>query len=300
MSMIVNIGANNSKLTRTDNTTRYFKEISKYPTMSKEDEIEWFGKLHNGTEEEKKFAREYIINCNQRLVVSVAKQWANAESLTDYVNEVNIGLIEAVERFDETRGVRFCSYAMWFMLRAVNRYNNESVPLVRRPNQSKTFHVVAKARNKFSQENEREPSEDELLELINDDFNKNIKDKYDLIDVQPISIDDTVYCEDDEYMFNETTVFNNKTSSVNEYEVKSSEDYNVKLIETLLNCLTEREQKIIKLKFGLMELNGIKRCYDNKEIAEEIGITPERVRQLAKEGMDKIKKECKKRLYDIV
>lgn len=297
MSMIVNIGLNNSKITRTENATRYFKEISKYPTMSKEDEIEWFGKLHNGTEEEKKFAREYIINCNQRLAVSVAKQWANAENLTDYINEVNIGLIEAVERFDETRDVRFCSYAMWFMLRAVNRYNNECVPLVKRTNQSKTFHVVAKARNKFSQENEREPSEDELLELINSDYNKNIKDKYDLIDAQPLSIDDTVFCENEEYVFNETTAFNNRTASVNEYEVRMSNDYNTELIETLLNCLTDREQKIIRLKFGLMELNGVKRCYDNREIAEEIGITPERVRQLARDGLNKIKAECKKRLY---
>lgn len=295
--MIVNIGLNNSKITRTENATRYFKEISKYPTMSKEDEIEWFGKLHNGTEEEKKFAREYIINCNQRLAVSVAKQWANAENLTDYINEVNIGLIEAVERFDETRDVRFCSYAMWFMLRAVNRYNNECVPLVKRTNQSKTFHVVAKARNKFSQENEREPSEDELLELINSDYNKNIKDKYDLIDAQPLSIDDTVFCENEEYVFNETTAFNNRTASVNEYEVRMSNDYNTELIETLLNCLTDREQKIIRLKFGLMELNGVKRCYDNREIAEEIGITPERVRQLARDGLNKIKAECKKRLY---
>ena len=297
MSMIVNIGLNNSKITRTENATRYFKEISKYPTMSKEDEIEWFGKLHNGTEEEKKFAREYIINCNQRLAVSVAKQWANAENLTDYINEVNIGLIEAVERFDETRDVRFCSYAMWFMLRAVNHYNNECVPLVKRTNQSKTFHVVAKARNKFSQENEREPSEDELLELINSDYNKNIKDKYDLIDAQPLSIDDTVFCENDEYVFNETTAFNSRTASVNEYEVRMSNDYNTELIETLLNCLTDREQKIIRLKFGLMELNGVKRCYDNREIAEEIGITPERVRQLARDGLNKIKTECKKRLY---
>lgn len=295
--MIVNIGLNNSKITRTENATRYFKEISKYPTMSKEDEIEWFGKLHNGTEEEKKFAREYIINCNQRLAVSVAKQWANAENLTDYINEVNIGLIEAVERFDETRDVRFCSYAMWFMLRAVNHYNNECVPLVKRTNQSKTFHVVAKARNKFSQENEREPSEDELLELINSDYNKNIKDKYDLIDAQPLSIDDTVFCENDEYAFNETTAFNSRTASVNEYEVRMSNDYNTELIETLLNCLTDREQKIIRLKFGLMELNGLKRCYDNREIAEEMGLTPERVRQLARDGLNKIKAECKKRLY---
>lgn len=296
--MIVNIGVNNSKLTRTENTSRYFKEISKYPTMSREDEIEWFKKLHNGTEEEKKVAREYIINCNQRLVVSVAKQWANAENLTDYVNEVNIGLMNAIERFDENRGVRFCTYAMWFMLRAVNDYNNETAPLVRKPNQSKTFHVIAKARNKFSQINEREPSEDELLDLINSDFNKNVNDKFSLIDIQSISIDDTVFCEDEEYSFNESAKFNEKTSSINEYEVKSSDEYNAKLIESLLKCLTDREQKIIKLRFGLDEINGIKRCFDNKEIASEIGISSERVRQLANEGLSKIRKEYKKRLYE--
>lgn len=296
--MIVNIGANNSKLTRTENTSRYFKEISKYPTMSREDEVEWFKKLHNGTEEEKKVAREYIINCNQRLVVSVAKQWANAENLTDYVNEVNIGLMNAIERFDENRGVRFCTYAMWFMLRAINDYNNETVPLVRKPNQSKTFHVIAKARNKFLQFNEREPSEDELLDLINSDFNKNVNDKFSLIDIQSISIDDTVFCEDEEYSFNETAKFNEKTSSINEYEVKSLDEYNAKLIESLLKCLTDREQKIIKLRFGLDEINGIKRCFDNKEIASEIGISSERVRQLANEGLGKIRKEYKKRLHE--
>lgn len=294
MSMIVSIGANNSLLTRTDNITRYFKEISKYPTLSKEDEIEYFGMMHNGTEEERKFAREYIINCNQRLAVSVAKQWANAENLPDYINEVNIGLIEAVEKFDENRGVRFCSYAMWFMVRAINRYNNEVCPLVRRTNQSKTFHVVAKARNKFMQENSREPSDEELLDLINTEFNKDVKDKYDLIDIHPVSIDDSVECDD--FTFNDSIEFNSRTSSINEYEVKMSEEYNTQFIKSLLGCLSDRESKIIKLKFGLMELNGVKRCFDNYEIAEEFGITPERVRQIAKDSLNKIKKEHKNRL----
>ena len=295
--MFVSIGLNNGLLTRTENISRFFREISKYPVLSKEEEVELFQLYHNAaTEEEKKCAREYLINCNQRFAVSIAKQWANAENLPDYISEANIGLMEAIEKFDETRGVRFTSYAMWFMVRAINRYNNEVAPIVRRTNQSKTFHVTAKVRNKFEQENEREPSNEELMEIINEDYNKGIIDKHDLTDVQCMSIDDTVRYEDDEYTFNEHADFVGKTASVNDYEVKMSEEHNVELIKSLLSCLSEREQKIIKLKFGLMELNGIKRCFENSEIAEELGITSERVRQLAKEGLEKIRKECKKML----
>ena len=295
MPMLVNISTNNGKICRTDNTTRFYKEVNKYPTLSKEDEIEWFRKLHNGTDEEKSFAREYIINCNQRLVISVAKQWATPDNLTDYINEINIGLIEAVERFDETRGVRFCSYAMWYMVRAVNRFNNETLPMVRRTNQSKTFHVIAKARNKFSQENEREPSDKELMDILNTEYNKDVKDKYDVMDIRSVSIDDTS-SSDDSYKVNETTLFNDKTSSINEYEVKIDGEYNAALIESLLNCLPEREKKVIKLRFGLVETNGVKRCLGFSDIAEELGITAERVRQLSVSGLKKIKEEYRRRL----
>jgi RNA polymerase primary sigma factor len=236
------------------------------------------------------------------MVIAAAKKWANTDNLTDYINEANIGLAEAIDKFDTSKGTKFCTYAMWFIKRAINNYNNDVAPIVRRTNLSKTFHVVSKVTNDFIQKNERFPTADELKESINKKYKKkDIKDKNDLLDIHITRMDDVGGDADDTNAnFSDLMDYNRISSSVNEYETTSTNDYNKKMVDSLLSILTPREQKLIKMRFGLIEINGIKREFELIEVAEELGITPERVRQLETSILLKLRKEYGNRINDLL
>lgn len=302
MSLVINLKAETGLVDRSENTTRFYEDIKKFPTLTKEDEDKWFGVLKNGNPEEKNFAREYIWLCNQRLVIAAAKKWATTDTLTDYINEANIGLAEAIDKFELNKGTKFCTYAMWFIKRAINNYNNDVAPIVRRTNLSKTFHVVSKVTNDFIQKYERFPTADELKESINKKYKKkDIKDKNDLLDIHITRMDDVGGDADDTNAnFSDLMDYNRISSSVNEYETTSTNDYNKKMVDSLLSILTPREQKLIKMRFGLIEINGIKREFELIEVAEELGITPERVRQLETSILLKLRKEYGNRINDLL
>jgi len=302
MSLVINLKAETGLVDRSENTTRFYEDIKNFPTLTKEDEDKWFGVLKNGNPEEKNFAREYIWLCNQRLVIAAAKKWATTDTLTDYINEANIGLAEAIDKFELDKGTKFCTYAMWFIKRAINNYNNDVAPIVRRTNLSKTFHVVSKVTNDFIQKYERFPTADELKESINKKYKKkDIKDKNDLLDIHITRMDDVGGDADDTNAnFSDLMDYNRISSSVNEYETTSTNDYNKKMVDSLLSILTPREQKLIKMRFGLIEINGIKREFELIEVAEELGITPERVRQLETSILLKLRKEYGNRINDLL
>lgn len=299
MGFVINLKADTGLVDRSENTTRFYKDIKDFETFDREDEVKWFTLMKEGTPEERKHAREYIINCNQRLVVAAAKNYANTENLTDYINEANFGLMEAVDKFDVSRGTKFASYAMWFILRAINIYKYDTSQAIKKTNYSKTFHVISKARNKFMQENERNPSDDELLEIVNEVYGKDIKDKNDLLDTHMASID-VETDDDDTLVFGDITDFNRASASYNEYEEESTNDYNSALVDSLLEILKPREREIIKMRFGLYEDNGLRREYELNEIAEKIGLTPERVRQLEASALQQLREEYGSRLSSIL
>jgi RNA polymerase primary sigma factor len=162
--------------------------------------------------------------------------------------------------------------------------------------------VISKVTNEFIQDNERVPTAEELRESINKKYkNKDIKDKNDLLDVHIARMDD-VGGDSDESNANFTDLmdYNRISSSVNEYEVKSNDDYNKKLVDNLLKVLNPREQKLIKMRFGLIEINGIKREFELIEVAEELNLTTERVRQLETEIIKKLRKEYGDRINDLL
>ena len=302
MPLIINLKSDTNIVDRSENTVRFYDDIKKYPILTKEEEEKWFRILSDGTEEEKKKAREYIWLCNQRLAISAAKKWANTDNLTDYINEANIGLAEAIDKFDITKGTKFCTYAMWFIKRAINNYNNDISPIVRKTNLSKTFHVVSRVTNEFIQNNERNPTSDELKEQINKKYKaKDIKDKNDLLDIHIARMDDVGGDADDSNAnFTDLMDYNRISSSVNEYEVVSSDEYNKNLIDNLLKILAPREQKLIKMRFGLIEINGIKREFELSEVAEELSLTTERVRQLETEVLKKLRKAYGNMISDLI
>jgi RNA polymerase primary sigma factor len=191
---------------------------------------------------------------------------------------------------------------MWFIKRAINNYNNDISPIVRKTNLSKTFHVVSRVTNEFIQNNERNPTSDELKEQINKKYKaKDIKDKNDLLDIHIARMDDVGGDADDSNAnFTDLMDYNRISSSVNEYEVVSSDEYNKNLIDNLLKILAPREQKLIKMRFGLIEINGIKREFELSEVAEELSLTTERVRQLETEVLKKLRKAYGNMISDLI
>ena len=296
MGLIINLKADTGLVDRSENTTRFLKDIKDYPTFTRQDEVKWFTILHNGTEEERKHAKEYIMLCNQRMAVAAAKKWATTDTLMDYVNEANFGLSEAIDSFDETVGTTFASYAMWYILRAINNYNNGDNQLVKKTNQSKTFHVIAKATNEFLQANERMPTSDELLEIINTKYNKDIKDKNDLLTFHYTKIDvDEQNSEETTYV-GDVADYNRVSASYNDYVTEENNEFNRAVVGSLLSKLSPRKQEIIKMRFGLYEDNGLKREYEREEIGQKLGLTSERVRQLEIEAMKEMKEEYLKKI----
>ena len=274
---------------RTETLTRYYEDIRKYDVMSEEKEVEMFNLFKNGNKQEQEYARNFIINANQRFVVAMAKRFATNENILDLISEGNIGLMEAMKDFDVTKGNKFITFAVWYVRRAINNYCINYGNLVKKTNLSKTYHVIAQATNKFIQTEYRQPTLEELLEIVNKEHKADIKSIEDIIDTKISSIDEGFNSEDDDAAFGEMSLYNSYSSSFNEYEKISNDDFNNKLISSMLGKLPEREKTIIKMVFGI----GYYREYELQEIAEELGLTTERVRQIKNSVIQEIKEKYK-------
>lgn len=274
---------------RTETLTRYYEDIRKYDVMSEEKEVEMFKLFKNGNKQEQEYARNFIINANQRFVVAMAKRFATNENILDLISEGNIGLIEAMKDFDVTKGNKFITFAVWYVRRAINNYCINYGNLVKKTNLSKTYHIIAQATNKFIQTEYRQPTLEELLEIVNKEHKADIKSIEDIIDTKISSIDEGFNSEDDDAVFGEMSLYNSYSSSFNEYEKISNDDFNNKLISSMLGNLPEREKTIIKMVFGI----GYYREYELQEIAEELGLTTERVRQIKNSVIKEIKEKYK-------
>ena len=301
MGLIINLKADTGLVDRSENTTRFYKDIEKFPTFTKDEELEWFEKVKNSKGKEKEDAINYIMLCNQRLVIAAAKKWAKTDTLMDYVNEANFGLHEAIEKFDPKKDVKFASYAMWFILRAINTYNNGSLQIVKRPNFSKTFHVISKATNDFIQEFERNPTSDELFDIVTTKYKKDIKDKNDLLDLKVSYVDESANEEDENPNYGDMAAYNRVSASYNGCEEKQTNAFDKAIVSSLLSKLSPRKRQIIEMRFGMyQEDNGLKREYEREEIGEKIGLTSERVRQLEGEAMEEMKREYLKRMGKLI
>jgi len=156
----------------------YLTEIRKYPLLKTEEEIELFYKIKNGDEK----ARETLINCNQRFVFAIAKRYCNSEKVMDLINEGNIGLIDAIDRFDPTKGIRFLSYAVWYIRRSIVYYLMNDNVMIKKTNYSKCNGKINSIKNKYFCENGYMPSDDEIVEMMKNEFDINIVDKSDIFE----------------------------------------------------------------------------------------------------------------------
>jgi RNA polymerase primary sigma factor len=254
----------------------YLREIGETPLITAEKEVELAKRIKQGDQD----ALEKLTKANLRFVVSVAKQYQNQGlSLADLINEGNIGLIKAAKRFDETRGFKFISYAVWWIRQAILQALAEQSRIVRLPlNRVGTLHKIGKVSSSLEQEYGREPSPDEIareLELSALEVSDTLK-----ISNSHLSLDAPFSVSED-----------NSLIDVLEDEFQPSPDENLLddslriEIEKALDTLTPREAEVINLYFGL---NGEK-ALTLEEIGARFGLTRERVRQIKEKAIRRLR-----------
>ena len=261
---------------------KYLQEIGREELVSPEEEVELAQRIRKGDQR----ALEKLTRANLRFVVSVAKQYQNQGlSLPDLINEGNLGLIKAAEKFDETRGFKFISYAVWWIRQSILQALAEQSRIVRLPlNQVGSLNKINKALSKFEQENERQPSSDELSEMIDVPKDK-ISDTLRVLG-RHVSVDAPFVEGEDNSL---PDVLPN-TDSPSADRGLVNESLNTE-IERALSTLSSREREIIKSFFGIG-------CQEMtlEEIGERFGLTRERVRQIKEKAIRRLKSPSRSKL----
>ena len=254
---------------------KYLQEIGKEEMISAEEEVELAQRIRHGDQK----ALERLTKANLRFVVSVAKQYQNQGlSLPDLINEGNLGLLKAAERFDETRGFKFISYAVWWIRQSILQAISEQSRIVRLPlNQVGSVNKIAHEINRFEQGNERKPSLDEIAEKI--DLPEEKIDEAMNINGHHISVDAPfVEGEDNsllDVMANENSPM--ADSSLVEESLRAE-------IQNALNVLNERERNVIEASYGINRPE-----LTLEEIGSKFGLTRERVRQIKEKAIRKLR-----------
>ena len=254
---------------------KYLQDISHEGLVSVEEEIELARKIKKGDVK----ALEKLTKANLRFVVSVAKQYQNQGlSLPDLINEGNLGLIKAAKKYDETRGFKFISYAVWWIRQSIMQAISEQSRIVRVPiNQMGVMHKMRKVVQQFEQEYQRLPSIDEIAEQIDLPKEKIVEIMSTI--TKKISMDAPISTNDDGNLLD---VLPNKNSPSADEDLL--EEGLKKEIERLLVSLSEREQIILRGYFGINQ-----REMSLEEIGEQTGLTRERVRQLKEKAIKRLR-----------
>jgi RNA polymerase primary sigma factor len=261
---------------------KYLQEIGKEELITVEEEVELAQRIKKGDQA----ALEKLTRANLRFVVSVAKQYQNQGlSLPDLINEGNLGLIKAAEKFDETRGFKFISYAVWWIRQSILQALAEQSRIVRLPlNQVGSLNKINKAYSKFEQEHERKPSPEELadsLELPADKVADTLR-----VSGRHVSVDAPFVDGEDNSLLD--VLINNDSPNADRLLIQESL---AREIHRALATLTEREADIIRLFFGIG-------CQEMtlEEIGERFGLTRERVRQIKEKAIRRLRHTSRSKL----
>ena len=261
---------------------KYLQEIGREDLITVEEEVELAQAIKKGDRK----ALEKLTKANLRFVVSVAKQYQNQGlSLPDLINEGNLGLIKAAEKFDETRGFKFISYAVWWIRQSILQALAEQSRIVRLPlNQVGSLNKIGKVLSRFEQENERRPSAEELAEELDIPVDKitdtlKVSGRHVSVDAPFVEGEDNSLLD---VLVNEDTPTTDGTLM---YESLSRE------IDRALATLTERESDIIKMFFGIG-------CQEVtlEEIGDKFGLTRERVRQIKEKAIRRLRQGTRSKL----
>ncbi len=265
-------------ITNRDSQTleKYFNEISKVELLTPEEEVQLAQRIKQGDQ----LALEKLTKANLRFVVSVAKQYQHTKiPLNDLINEGNLGLIKAAQKFDETRGFKFISYAVWWIRQAIMQALAEQSRMIRLPaNKVGAISRIHQVASHFEQQLEREPTDEELAELLD-------------VSVEEVK---TTLRASSKHLSVDAPFEQGETNSLldvleNNDSKKTDEalEYNDSLkkeIDRLLSILTARERQVIKMFFGI----GVESKLSLGDIGAELAISRERVRQIKDKAINKL------------
>jgi RNA polymerase primary sigma factor len=261
---------------------KYLQEIGKEELITVEEEVELAQRIKKGDQA----ALEKLTRANLRFVVSVAKQYQNQGlSLPDLINEGNLGLIKAAEKFDETRGFKFISYAVWWIRQSILQALAEQSRIVRLPlNQVGSLNKINKAYSKFEQEHERRPSAEELAETLDLPADK-VADTM-RVSGRHVSVDAPFVDGEDNSLLD--VLVNSDSPNADRSLIQESLS---REIHRALATLTERESDIVRLFFGIG-------CQEMtlEEIGERFGLTRERVRQIKEKAIRRLRHTSRSKL----
>src|SRR5881398_2029079 len=256
---------------------KYLQEISKIPMITPEEETTLAQRIKMGDQR----ALDKLVQANLRFVVSVAKQYQHQGlSLSDLINEGNLGLIKAAQRFDETKGFKFISYAVWWIRQSILQALAEQARIVRLPlNKVGLTNRIQKAFSQLEQEFEREPSAEELAEVLNMDLEEVTSSLG--INARHVSMD-TPLAEGEESTL--LDVLENPNAEKTDAELDHHDSLKLE-IERSLQTLTERQKEVICYFFGI----GVDHPMSLEDIGEKFSLTRERVRQIKDKAITKLR-----------
>jgi len=256
---------------------KYLQEIGKVDLITPEEEVQLAVRIKQGDQ----YALEKLTKANLRFVVSVAKQYQNQGlSLSDLINEGNLGLIKAAQRFDETRGFKFISYAVWWIRQSILQALAEQSRIVRLPlNKVGLSNKISKAYSQLEQEYEREPSTEELAELL--DIGTEEVETTLGVAARHVSVDAPFVDSEDNTLLD---ILENPNSDAADSELYHNESLRCE-IDRSLSTLTDRQRDVIKLYFGI----GVPNPMSLEDIGEKFSLTRERVRQIKDKAITKLR-----------
>jgi RNA polymerase primary sigma factor len=263
---------------------KYLQEIGKVDLLTPEEEVELAKRIKQGDQ----VALEKLTKANLRFVVSVAKQYQNQGlSLSDLINEGNLGLIKAAQRFDETRGFKFISYAVWWIRQSILQALAEQSRIVRLPlNKVGSLNKINKAFSELEQEYEREPSPEELAEMLEiptEEVETTLG-----VAARHVSMDAPFVEGEDNSLLD---VLENSATPGTDETLEYRESLR-REIERSLSTLTDRQCDVIKLYFGI----GVEHPMSLEDIGEKFGLTRERVRQIKDKAINKLRSANRSKL----
>lgn len=271
-----------------DPVRMYLKEIGRINLLTSDEEYEYALLAEEGNEE----AKRILAESNLRLVVSIAKRYVGrGMSFLDLIQEGNIGLMKAVDKFDPSKGYKFSTYATWWIRQAITRAIADQARTIRVPvHMVETINKLARVQRQLTQELNREPTEQELaskMGMAPDKIREVLK-----ISQEPVSLETPIGEEDDSHLGD--FVPDERMLSPEEYATK---ELLKEELESVLLTLTEREEKVLKLRFGLDDGH----CRTLEEVGQIFGVTRERIRQIEAKALRKMRHPSRsKKLKDFL
>jgi RNA polymerase primary sigma factor len=270
-----------------DSVRLYLREIGKIPLLTPDEELSLAHRVRDGD----KVAKDKMAEANMRLVVSIAKRYSGRGlDFLDLIQEGNTGLLRAVEKFDPDKGFKFSTYATWWIRQAITRAIADQARTIRIPvHMVETINKLLRTQRRLTQELNREPTNEEIAEAMEMEVDKVeyvMKIKQDIT-----SLDASVRDDDDDSVLSD---FIEDDQTIGPEDAATTQLLKEQ-VQDMLNVLTDREQKIIKMRFGLED----GKSHTLEEVGQEFSVTRERIRQIEAKALSKLRKhKDAKKLYD--